>query len=81
MLVTLSHLNDRREYTQGEVARLRKVRGDAEAAERDWIGIPEPPPYSILKVDEWRDDADVLRDHIAAIGCPCGASRGAAQAR
>ena len=67
VLVTLSHLNDRREYAQSEIARLRKARADAEAAERDWTGIAEPPPYSILKVDEWRDDADVLREHIAAI--------------
>ena len=67
VLVTLSHLNDRREYTQGEVARLRKARVDAEAGERDWPGMKEPPPYSVLKVDEWRDDADVLREHIAAI--------------
>jgi small-conductance mechanosensitive channel len=67
VLVTLSHLNDRREYAQSEIARLRKLRADAEAAERDWTGISEPPPYSILKVDEWRDDADVLREHITAI--------------
>jgi hypothetical protein len=67
VLVTLSHLNDRREYAQGEVARLTQARGDAEAARARLDRHAEPPPYSILKVDEWRDDADVLREHIAAI--------------
>jgi hypothetical protein len=67
VLTTLAHLHDRRTYTEGEIARLRKSRADAEAAERAWTGPAQPPPYSILLVDQWRDDADALRAHVATI--------------
>ena len=29
--------------------------------------MPEPPPYSILDVDEWRDAAELSRAHIAVL--------------
>ncbi|MET0682107.1 MAG: mechanosensitive ion channel domain-containing protein [Casimicrobiaceae bacterium] len=66
-LITLGHLDDRRVYAEAELARLRKARADAEAADQSWTGLTTPPPYSILLVDEWRDDADILRAHIAAL--------------
>jgi small-conductance mechanosensitive channel len=66
-LATLVHLYDRRAYADAELSRMRKARADAEAADRDWTGIVEPPPYSILQVDEWRDRADRLRGHITVV--------------
>ena len=66
VLVTLAHLNDRRLYAEGELARLRKSRADAEAADRSWTGPTQPPPYPVLLVDEWRDDAAALGEHVAA---------------
>ncbi len=66
-LATLVHLYDRRTYAEAELARMRKAHADAEAADRTWTGIAEPPPYSILQVDEWRDMADRLRGHIAVV--------------
>ncbi len=66
-LATLVHLYDRRAYAEAELARARKARADADAADRDWTGIAEPPPYSILVVDDWRDRADRLRGHIAVV--------------
>jgi hypothetical protein len=47
---------------------LRKAHAEAEAADRAWKGLAEPPPYSILDIDEWRDAAEVLRAHIAVLG-------------
>jgi small-conductance mechanosensitive channel len=67
VLLTLTHLNDRRSYAEGEVARLKQARAAAEAADQSWTGLTTPPPYSILTVDEWRDDADMLRVHIASL--------------
>ena len=64
-IATLLHLYDRRTYATAELARLRKAHADAEAADRAWKGLAEPPPYSILDVDEWRDAAELLRAHIA----------------
>ena len=65
-IATLLHLYDRRIYAEGELARLRKTRADAEAADRAWTGPSQPPPYPILLVDEWRDDAAALGEHVAA---------------
>ena len=67
-IATLLHLYDRRTYATAELARLRKAHADAEAADRAWKGLAEPPPYSILDVDEWRDAAELLRAHIAVLG-------------
>ena len=67
-IATLLHLYDRRTYATTELARLRKAHADAEAADRAWKGLAEPPPYSILDVDEWRDAAELLRAHIAVLG-------------
>jgi small-conductance mechanosensitive channel len=67
VLLTLTHLNDRRSYAEGEVARLKQARAAAEAADQSWTGLTTPPPYSILSIDEWRDDADMLRVHVASL--------------
>jgi small-conductance mechanosensitive channel len=47
--------------------RARATRKDAEARERDWTGFDAPPPYSILRVDELREAADVARDRVSLI--------------
>jgi len=67
-IATLLHLYDRRTYATTELARLRKAHADADATDRAWKGLAEPPPYSILDVDEWRDAAELLRAHIAVLG-------------
>ena len=67
VLLTLTHLNDRRSYAEGELARLKQARAAAEVADQSWPGIATPPPYSILAIDEWRDDADMVRVHIASL--------------
>ena len=67
VLLTLAHLNDRRSYAEAEVARLKQAHAASEAADQSWTGLPTPPPYSILTIDEWRDDADMLRVHIESL--------------
>jgi potassium efflux system protein len=47
--------------------RARAMRKEAEARERDWAGFDTPPPYSILRVDELRESADLARDRVALI--------------
>jgi small-conductance mechanosensitive channel len=50
-----------------EIDRNRAARQAAEARERDWTGFDTPPPYSILRVDELREAADLARDRIGLL--------------
>jgi small-conductance mechanosensitive channel len=50
-----------------EIERARSGRRDAEARERDWHGFDSPPPYSILMVDDLRDQEAATRDRITAL--------------
>src|SRR5215470_12916874 len=47
-----------------EIERARKARKDAEAREADWHGFDSPPPYSILLLDDLRDQEAAVRDRI-----------------
>jgi small-conductance mechanosensitive channel len=47
-----------------EIDRARAARQTAEARERDWTGFDAPPPYSILRVDDLREAADMARSRI-----------------
>jgi len=47
-----------------EIERVRKARKDAEAREADWHGFDSPPPYSILLLDDLRDQEAAARDRI-----------------
>ena len=50
-----------------EIERARTERKDAEARERDWHGFDSAPPYSILMVDDLRDQEAATRDRIAVL--------------
>ena len=67
VLLTLTHLNERLSYAEEEVARLKQARVAAESADEKWSGLGTPPPYSVLAIDEWRDDVDMLKVHIASL--------------
>jgi chromosome segregation ATPase len=55
-----------------EIARARESRARAEQLESDWNGFAEPPPYSILLVDDLRDTADNARTRIASLEASIG---------
>src|SRR5262249_38270115 len=50
-----------------QLERAKLDRRAAATKARDWTGFDTPPPYSILKVDELREAADITRDRIALI--------------
>jgi potassium efflux system protein len=50
-----------------EIDRARTTRKEAEARERDWHGFDTSPPYSILMVDDLRDQEAATRDRIAVL--------------
>ncbi len=51
--------------TSGQLERARAALAVARAAERDWKGLTDPPPYSIHKLDALRAAADTLKTRIA----------------
>lgn len=53
--------------TLDQLDRARAARQAAEARERDWTGFDTPPPYSIVVLDQLRDDADVARTRIGLL--------------
>ena len=53
--------------TLDQLDRARPVRRAAEARERDWTGFETPPPYSIFRVDDLRDEADVARSRLRVL--------------
>jgi small-conductance mechanosensitive channel len=55
-----------------EVAAAREARARAERSERDWTEFDQPPPYSILLVDDLRDTADNARARIASLEAASG---------
>src|SRR5215471_18393698 len=50
-----------------ESERALAARKDAEAREHDWHSFDSPPPYSILMVDDLRDQEAATRDRIAVL--------------
>lgn len=66
-IATLAYAYDGQLRAIGEAERLRAARASAEAAEREWSGFGEPPPYPVARVDSLRDAADAARARIAAI--------------
>jgi len=52
---------------QQDIADARKARADAEAANRQWTGFAEKPPYSMLMVEDLREAAETLRTRITAL--------------
>lgn len=55
-----------------ELASAREARARAEQREREWTKFDEPPPYSILLVDDLRDTADNARTRIASLEAAAG---------
>ena len=51
--------------TSGQLERARAALAAARAADRDWKGFTDPPPYSIHKLDALRAAADTLKTRIA----------------
>jgi small-conductance mechanosensitive channel len=49
-----------------ELDQVRAAREAARAANRDWTAFDQPPPYSILMVDELREAADGVRARLVA---------------
>ena len=66
-VATLAYAYDGQLRALAEAERLRAARAAAEAAEREWAGFAEPPPYPVARVDALRDAADATRARIAAI--------------
>lgn len=66
-VATLAYAYDGQLRALAEAERLRAARAAAEAAEREWAGFAEPPPYPVARVDALRDAADAARARIAAI--------------
>ncbi|MCU0735379.1 MAG: mechanosensitive ion channel [Methylotetracoccus sp.] len=50
-----------------ELMEAQKARADAEARGRGWPGFDEPPPYSILMVDQLGDAVEAARGKVAAL--------------
>jgi potassium-dependent mechanosensitive channel len=48
------------------VAEAKKTAESARAAESAWTGFKEPPPYSILMIDELLNERDAIKAKIAA---------------
>lgn len=55
-----------------EIAEARAARARAESAEREWTAFDEPPPFSILMIDDLRDAADNARARIASLESASG---------
>jgi small-conductance mechanosensitive channel len=68
----LRFVNERQIRVIEEIARARESRARAEQHEREWAGFDEPPPYSILLVDDLRDTADNARTRIASLEASIG---------
>ena len=64
-MLTYAYEGQLRAYAEAE--RLQAARVAAEAANREWSGFAEPPPYPVARVDALRDAADAVRARIAAI--------------
>ena len=50
-----------------EIERAQKARKEAEAREGEWRGFDSPAPYSILLVDDLRDQEAAVRDRIGVL--------------
>ena len=50
-----------------EIDAARKARADAEAANRQWPGFPEKPPYSVVQSEASREEVESLRTKIRAL--------------
>jgi potassium-dependent mechanosensitive channel len=59
--------------TLDQLEPAQAARQAAETREREWTSFDSPPPYSILLLDELRDDADTARVRVAVL--EAGASR------
>jgi len=68
----LGFVYDREIRAIEEIAAAREARARAEQRERDWTRFDEPPPYSILLVDDLRDTADNVRTRIASLEAAAG---------
>lgn len=66
-IAALAHAYEGQLRAYSDAERLRAELAAAEAANRDWTGFAEPPPYPIARVDALRDAADAIRMRIAAI--------------
>lgn len=66
-IAVLAHAYESQLRTYADAERLRAELAAAEAANRDWAGFAEPPPYPIARVDSLRDAADAIRSRISAI--------------
>lgn len=62
----LVHANQVQLAMLEQIDKARAGREAAEAAQRDWRGFDDKPPYSILRVDDLRDAADTVRQRVLA---------------
>ncbi len=66
-VAALAYAYDAQVRTYAELERLRAARAASEAADREWNGFTEPPPYPIARIDALRDAADATRSRIVAV--------------
>jgi len=66
-VASLAYAYDAQLRAYAESARLRAARESAEAADREWSGFAEPPPFPIARIDALRDAAEAARVRIVAI--------------
>lgn len=50
-----------------KLQQLQQRRADLERETASWAGLPYPPPYSFLKVDEFRESVRSLKSRIRAL--------------